>query len=117
MYSNTRLCGELVLFNTTCYICSGSKQRIYNSIQLPDLRKNVQGIASVNNKYLACPNDFLAVYSMAVIDNLGVYAYLLNKDVNFIREAYPNPSSTGIPINTMPYLALDQITLKNLRLF
>lgn len=74
-----------------------AEQRIYNSIQLPDLRKNVQGIASVNNKYLACPNDFLAVYSMAVIDSLGVYAYLLNKDVNFIREAYPNPSSTGTP--------------------
>ena len=74
-----------------------AEQRIYNSIQLPELRKNVQGIASVNNKYLACPNDFLAVYSMAVIDSLGVYAYLLNKDVNFIREAYPNPSSTGTP--------------------
>ena len=74
-----------------------TEQRIYNSIQLPELRKNVQGIASVNNKYLACPNDFLAVYSMAVIDSLGVYAYLLNKDVNFIREAYPNPSSTGTP--------------------
>ena len=74
-----------------------AEQRIYNSIQLPDLRKNVQGIASVNNKYLACPNDFLAVYSMAVINSLGVYTYLLNKDVNFIREAYPNPSSTGIP--------------------
>jgi len=74
-----------------------AEQRIYNSIQLPDLRKNVTGVISINNKYLQCPGDFLSAYSIAVIDADDNYTYLLNKDVNFIREAYPNPNSTGTP--------------------
>jgi hypothetical protein len=74
-----------------------AEQRIYNSVQFPSLRKNVTGNLSAANKYLACPGDFLAVYSMAVIDALGNYEYLLNKDVNFIRQAYPNPADTAQP--------------------
>lgn len=74
-----------------------AEQRIYNSIQFPSLRKNVTGTTTTNNKYLACPTDFLAVYSMAVIDGTGAYEYLLNKDVNYIRQAYPVPTDTGIP--------------------
>lgn len=74
-----------------------AEQRIYNTVQFPSIRKNVTGVTSANNRYLACPDDFLAVYSMAVIDASGNYEYLLNKDVNFIRQAYPNPTSTGIP--------------------
>lgn len=74
-----------------------AEQRIYNTVQFPSLRKNVTGTAAISNKYLSCPDDFLAVYSLAVIDGTGAYEYLLNKDVNFIRQAYPNPSSTGIP--------------------
>lgn len=74
-----------------------AEQRIYNSVQFPSIRKNVTGVTSTNNKYLACPNDFLAVYSMAVIDGTGMYEYLLNKDVNFIRQAYPSPTDTAIP--------------------
>jgi len=74
-----------------------AEQRIYNSVQFPSLRKNVTGTTSSNNKYLSSPSDFLAVYSMAVIDGDGVYSYLLNKDVNFIRECYPTPTSTGLP--------------------
>jgi hypothetical protein len=74
-----------------------AEQRIYNTVQFPSLRSNVTGSISASNKYLACPNDFLAVYSLAVIDALGNYEYLLNKDVNFIRQAYPNPTSTGTP--------------------
>jgi len=74
-----------------------AEDRIYNSVQLPALRKNVTGTLTANNKYLSCPNDFLSVYSLAVIDATGRYEYLLNKDVNFIRAAYPNPSSTGLP--------------------
>jgi hypothetical protein len=74
-----------------------AEQRIYNSVQFPSIRKNVTGSTSANNKYLGCPNDFLAVYSMAVIDGTGAYEYLLNKDVNFIRQAYPQPTDTAIP--------------------
>ena len=75
-----------------------AEQRIYNSVQFPSLRKNVTGHTSVSNKYLSAPNDFLAVYSLAVVDATGAYEYLLNKDVNFIRQAYPNPTTdTGIP--------------------
>ena len=74
-----------------------AEQRIYNSVQFPSIRKNVTGVTTVNNKYLQCPLDFLAVYSMAVIDANGEYEYLLNKDVNFIRQAYPQPTDTAIP--------------------
>lgn len=75
-----------------------AEQRIYNTVQFPSLRSNVTGTVTQNNKYLACPNDFLAPYSLAVIDATGAYEYLLNKDVNFIRQAYPNPTTdVGIP--------------------
>jgi hypothetical protein len=75
-----------------------AEQRIYNSVQFPSIRKNVTGATTVNNKYLSSPGDFLAVYSMAVIDPVtGEYEYLLNKDVNFIRQAYPSPTATGKP--------------------
>lgn len=74
-----------------------AEQRIYNTIQFPSLRKNVTGTTTASNKYLACPLDFLASYSMAVVDGTGAYSYLLNKDVNFIREAYPVPTDTGLP--------------------
>ncbi len=72
-----------------------AEQRIYNSVQFPSLRKNVTGTTSANNQYLQCPSDFLAPYSMAVIDTTGRYFYLLNKDVNFIREAYPVTTGSG----------------------
>jgi hypothetical protein len=75
-----------------------AEQRIYNSVQFPSLRKNVTGSVTTSNKYLSCPDDFLSTYSLAVIDATGNYEYLLNKDVNFIRQAYPNPTTdTGIP--------------------
>ena len=74
-----------------------AEQRIYNAVQLPELRKNVTGVTTASNKYLACPDDFLAPYSLAVIDGTGNYSYLLNKDVNYIREAYPNPNDKAIP--------------------
>jgi hypothetical protein len=74
-----------------------AETRIYNSVQIPALRRNQTGVITAGNQYLSAPNDFLAVYSMAVIDNNNVYTYLLDKDVNFIREAYPNPSDQGLP--------------------
>jgi hypothetical protein len=74
-----------------------AEQRIYNSMQFPSIRKNVTGATTANNKYVGCPSDFLAVYSMAVVDGAGAYEYLLNKDVNFIRQAYPIPTETGLP--------------------
>ena len=74
-----------------------AEQRIFNTVQFPSLRRNVTGTTSTNNKYLACPSDFLSAYSMAVVDQTGSYEYLLNKDVNFIRQAYPQPTDTAIP--------------------
>lgn len=74
-----------------------AERRIYNSVQLPSLRKNVRGTLSSNNMYLSCPDDWLATYSLAVIDTNGRYDYLLNKDVNFLRESYPNPNAVGKP--------------------
>lgn len=81
------------------YFIQQAEQRIYNSVQFPSLRKNVTGIMTQNNPYMSAPGDFLAVYSIAVIDNTGRYDYLLNKDVNFIREAYPIPTQTGKPMH------------------
>ena len=74
-----------------------AEQKIYNTVQIPALRKNVTGTVTASNNYLSSPSDFLYSYSLAVIDGSGVYHYLLNKDVNFMREAYPNPTSEGLP--------------------
>ena len=75
-----------------------AEQRIYNSVQILALRKNVTGNTTTGNKYLTVPSDWLANFSLAVIDpTTGGYEYLLNKDVNFIREAFPYPSTTGKP--------------------
>jgi hypothetical protein len=74
-----------------------AEQRIFNTVQFPSLRKNVTGVTSTGNKYLSCPADFLSSFSLAVIDATGAYEYLLNKDVNFIRQAYPTPTDTALP--------------------
>ena len=88
---NTFTADEYALFTKQ------AEQRIYNTVQLANLRKNVTGSLTLGNKYLQCPSDFLSVYSLAIVKPDGEYLYLLNKDVNFIREAYPNPSTTGVP--------------------
>ena len=76
-----------------------AEERIYNTFNLPSLRKNVTGVLTYGNKYLALPNDWLATYSIAVVDASGNYNYLINKDVNFIREAYPSQGMAyyGLP--------------------
>ena len=76
-------------------IITQAEERILKEIQLPDFRKNVTGSLSADNEYLSTPTDYLAIYSLAV-DNSG-YEYLLNKDVNFVREAYPVSTVTGVP--------------------
>ena len=88
-----------------------AEKRIYNTVQLPSLRKNVTGTLTSSNKYLSAPTDFLAVYSLAVIDTNGNYSYLLNKDVNYIREAYPAPTDIAIP----KYYALFGPTLNDMK--
>lgn len=89
---NTFLPTDLALFTQL------AEQVIYNTVQLPALRRNVTGVMTANNKYLQCPLDFLSVYSLAAIDPVtGVYSYMLNKDANFIREAYPSPAVMGQP--------------------
>jgi hypothetical protein len=83
-----------------------AEQRLYNNVQLLELRKNVTGNATATNKYLSVPSDWLANFSLAVIDpTSGAYEYLLNKDVNFIREAFPYPATTGKPTH---YAMFDQ---------
>jgi hypothetical protein len=74
-----------------------AEERIYNAAQIPALRKNVTGTLTSGNKYLSAPNDYLSTYSLAVIQADGSYEYLLNKDVNYIRQAYPQPTDTGLP--------------------
>jgi hypothetical protein len=99
-FPSTTLADGTVVSSTTQInrFIEQAEQRIYNSVQFPSLRKNVTGAVSAANKYLSCPDDFLSTYSLAVIDSTGAYEYLLNKDVNFIRQAYPNPTTdVGIP--------------------
>ena len=67
-----------------------AEQRIYNTVQLPALRKNVTGTLTIGNKYLATPSDWLSTFSLAVINANNEYLYLLNKDVNFIRQSFPD---------------------------
>jgi hypothetical protein len=74
-----------------------AEQKIYNTVQLPAMRKNQTGTLTINNKYLQIPGDYLYTFSLAVVRANGDYEYLLNKDVNFIREAYPGPTATGLP--------------------
>ena len=88
---NTFTANELATF------VQNAEQRIYNTVQFAALRKNVTGSTTTGNKYVACPSDLLSVYSMAVVNGDGDYEYLLDKDVNFIRQAYPSPSDTGSP--------------------
>lgn len=99
-FPTTTLADGTVVSSTTQInnFITQAEQRIYNSVQFPSLRKNVTGTTTASNKYVSCPLDFLATYSLAVIDPVtGAYTYLLNKDVNFIREAYPVPTDTGTP--------------------
>ena len=84
-----------------------AEQKIFTTVELPALRKNQTGSLTLGNKYLTMPTGMLYVYSLAVIDGDGNYEYLLNKDVNFIREAYPKPSDTGLPRH---YAVFDQDT-------
>jgi len=74
-----------------------AEDRIYNSVQIPSLRKNVTGNLTAGNPYLSLPMDYLSTYSLAIIDSTGTYSYILNKDVNFIRQSFPNPNTTGFP--------------------
>ena len=74
-----------------------AEERIYNTVQIPALRRNVTGTATAGNKYLSLPDDYLSTYSLAAIGTDGDYYYLLNKDVNFIREAYPDSGEVGLP--------------------
>jgi len=74
-----------------------AEDRIYNSVQIPSLRKNVTGNLTAGNPYLSLPMDYLSTYSLAIIDSSGNYNYILNKDVNFLRQSFPNPNTTGMP--------------------
>lgn len=74
-----------------------AEERIYRSVLIPEFRKNALGTMTAGNRYLARPADFISAFSVAVIAADGSYSYLLDKDMNFMREAYPNPSTTGVP--------------------
>ena len=101
--------GSLTSAEQIAIFVQNAEERIYNSVQIPAIRKNVTGTTTSGNKYLQIPNDWLSTFSLAVVCNgpttlpdgrifgSGDYVYLLNKDVNFIREAYPSQSDTGLP--------------------
>ena len=92
---------QLFVANIPVFVME-AEERIYNSVQLPSLRKNVTGNVSSGNQYLSLPNDYLSAYSVAIIDSSGNYNYLLNKDVNFLREAYPSVVYAGTAYQGTP---------------
>lgn len=102
------ICEQTFTADQLAMFTQQAEQKIYTTVELPALRKNQTGSLTSGNKYLTMPTGMLYVYSLAVIDGDGNYEYLLNKDVNFIREAYPNPSSTGQPKH---YAVFDQTSL------
>ena len=86
-----------------------AEQRIYNTVQIPAIRKNQTGTLTTANKYLSLPTDWLSTFSLATVDPVsGAYNYMLNKDVNYIREAFPYPAVSGAPTH---YAQFDQNTL------
>jgi|TARA_R100001460_G_scaffold13602_9_gene30638 hypothetical protein len=89
---------ETTFVNNLPTLIKQAESRINSSVELPRYRKNQTATATINNQYLGVPDDFLYSYSLAVLDSDGNYSFLINKDVNFIREAYPKPSAnTGLP--------------------
>jgi len=102
------ICEQTFTADQLAMFTQQAEQKIYTTVELPALRKNQTGSLTSGNKYLTMPTGMLYVYSLAVIDGDGNYEYLLNKDVNFIREAYPSPSSTGQPKH---YAVFDQNSL------
>ena len=107
-FPSTTLADNTVVSSTTQInrFITQAEQRIYNTVQFPSIRKNQYSVITANNKYISLPNDFLSVYSLALVTgatgspvnlDTGTFEYLLNKDVNFIRQAYPTPNDTGEP--------------------
>lgn len=88
---------ETTFVNNINMFIRQAEERINRDVQIPELRKNVTGNVSASNQYLARPSDFLSTFSLAVIDGSNNFTYLLEKEVNFIREAYPSASTTGLP--------------------
>ena len=101
------ICEQTFTADQLAMFTEQAEQKIYTTVDLPAFRKNQTGSLTSGNKYLTMPTGMLYVYSLAVIDALGNYEYLLNKDVNFIREAYPKPTDTGQPKH---YAVFDQNT-------
>jgi len=101
------ICEQTFTSDQLSMFFKNAEQKIYTTVDLPAFRKNQTGALTSGNKYLAMPTGMLYVYSLAVIGADGDYEYLLNKDVNFIREAYPGPNDTGKPKH---YAVFDQNT-------
>ena len=101
------ICEQTFTADQLAMFCTQAEQKIYTTVDLPAFRKNQTGTLTSGNKYLSMPTGMLYVYSLAVIDASNNYSYLINKDVNFIREAYPNPTDAGQP---KYYAVFDQNT-------
>lgn len=92
-----RICENTFEASDLAMFARQAEQKIYQTVQIPALRKTGTGTLSPNNAYWTLPSDYLYVYSLAVVDPQGNYSYLINKDVNFLREAYPSPTATAAP--------------------
>lgn len=73
-----------------------AEQRIFSTVDLEYFRKNASGAMTSGNQFMAVPSDYLASFSLSV-ENSGSKVFLLQKDVNFLQESYPDSTATGIP--------------------
>ena len=93
------ICEQTFTADQLAMFTQQAEQLILTTVDLPAMRKNQTGTTTLNNKYLTMPSNMLYVYSLAVIDANNEYHYLLNKDVSFIREAYPVAATAGLPMH------------------
>ena len=93
------ICEQTFTADQLAMFTKQAEQLILTTVDLPVMRKNQTGTTTLNNKYLTMPSNMLYVYSLAVIDASNEYHYLINKDVSFIREAYPIAATAALPVH------------------
>jgi|TARA_R100000426_G_C4815260_1_gene108153 hypothetical protein len=73
-----------------------TEDRIFNSVDLDIFRKNVTSAFTSSDAFLTVPSDYLASFSLQITTS-GSESFLLQKDVNFLREYTPASTTTGLP--------------------
>ena len=79
------------------FFIKNAEERIFKVVDLEYFRKNATGVMTSGNNFLQKPSDWLANFSLSFVNSSSENVFLLQKDVNYLQEFHPNPSSTGTP--------------------